>query len=108
MEFAPTSTLAADFPLARFPSKAPASDRAPSPALGWIVGQIARIEIIDLPGQSHAEKGLVVGFCFLPSSFQLFSTPARALAVETSNLERTLSILVTRAYGPTPAGIALM
>jgi hypothetical protein len=39
----------------------PFSDRALSPALGWMVGQVARNEIIHLASQSHAEKGLVVG-----------------------------------------------
>ena len=34
--------------------------------------------------------------------------PARALAAETLNLERTLSDLVNQAYAPTPAEIALM
>jgi hypothetical protein len=34
--------------------------------------------------------------------------PARALAVETLTLERTLSELVNQAYGLTPAEIALM
>ena len=34
--------------------------------------------------------------------------PARALAAETLNLERTLSDLVNQAYGLTPAEIALM
>ena len=33
-------------------------------------------------------------FCFLPSQFQLFSMPARALAAETLKLERALSDLV--------------
>jgi hypothetical protein len=47
-------------------------------------------------------------FCFLLSQFQLFSTPARALAAEALTLKRTLSDLVNHAYGPTPAEIALM
>ena len=47
-------------------------------------------------------------FCFLLSRFQLFCPPARALAVETMTLERTLSDLVTQAYALTPAEIALM
>ena len=34
--------------------------------------------------------------------------PARALAAETLNLERTLSDLVNQAYGLTPAEIDLM
>src|ERR1017187_7029407 len=34
--------------------------------------------------------------------------PARALAAETSTLERTLSALVNQAYGLTPANIDLM
>ena len=34
--------------------------------------------------------------------------PARALAAETLNLERTLSNLVNQAYGLTPAEIDLM
>jgi hypothetical protein len=34
--------------------------------------------------------------------------PARTLAAETLNLERTLSDLVNQAYGLTPAEIALM
>jgi diketogulonate reductase-like aldo/keto reductase len=34
--------------------------------------------------------------------------PARALATETLNLERTLSDLVNQAYSLTPAEIALM
>ena len=32
-----------------------ANDRAPSPALDWIVGQIARDEVIHLPSQSRTE-----------------------------------------------------
>jgi hypothetical protein len=47
-------------------------------------------------------------FCFLLSRFQLFCPPARALAAETSNLERTPSDLINQAYGLTPAEIALM
>jgi diketogulonate reductase-like aldo/keto reductase len=47
-------------------------------------------------------------FCFLPSQFQLFSPPARALAAETSTLERTLSDLVSQAYGLAPAQIDLV
>jgi hypothetical protein len=37
-------------------------------------------------------------FRFLLSQFQLFSTPARALAAETLKLERTLSDLINQAY----------
>jgi hypothetical protein len=48
------------------------------------------------------------GFRFLLSQFQLFHTPARALAAETLKLERTLSDLVNQAYGLTPAEIDLM
>jgi hypothetical protein len=47
-------------------------------------------------------------FRFLLSQFQLFRTPARALAAETLNLERTLSDLVNQAYALTPAEIELM
>ena len=47
-------------------------------------------------------------FCFLLSQFQLFCPPARALAAETLNLERTLSDLVNQAYALTPAEIELM
>ena len=47
-------------------------------------------------------------FCFLLSQFQLFSTPARALAAETLTLERTLSDLVNQAYALTPAEITLI
>ena len=46
-------------------------------------------------------------FRILLSQFQLFSTPARALA-ETLTLERTLSDLVNRAHALTPAEIVLM
>jgi hypothetical protein len=48
-----------------------------------------------------AEGGLL-------SQFQLFSTPARALAAATLKLEHTLSDLVNQAYGLTPAEIDLM
>jgi hypothetical protein len=37
------------------------------------------------------------------SQFQLFSTPSRARAAETLELERTLSDLVNQTYGLTPA-----
>jgi hypothetical protein len=47
-------------------------------------------------------------FCFLLSRFQLFCPPARALAAETLNVERTLSDLVNQAYALTPAEIDLM
>jgi hypothetical protein len=47
-------------------------------------------------------------FCFLLSRFQLFCPPARALAAETLNLERTLSDLVNQADALTPAEIVLM
>jgi hypothetical protein len=47
-------------------------------------------------------------FCFLLSRFQLFCPPARALAVETMTLERTLSDLVNQADALTPAEIVLM
>jgi hypothetical protein len=40
-------------------------------------------------------------FRFLLSQFQLFTSPARALAAETLKLERTLSDLVNQAYGLT-------
>ena len=48
-----------------------------------------------------AEGGLL-------SQFQLFSTPTRARAAETLNLERTLSDLVNQAYALTPAEIELV
>ena len=47
-------------------------------------------------------------FRFLLSRFQLFRPPARALAVETMTLERTLSDLADQAYALTPAEIELM
>jgi hypothetical protein len=47
-------------------------------------------------------------FRFLLSQFQLFSTPARALAAETLKLERTLSDLVNQAYTLTPAEIGVL
>jgi hypothetical protein len=47
-------------------------------------------------------------FCFLLSRFQLFCPPARARAVETLSLERTLSDPVNQAYGLTPTEIELM
>jgi hypothetical protein len=43
----------------------------------------------------------------LLSQFQLFTTPARALAPATLELERTLSDLVNQAYALTPARIDL-
>jgi hypothetical protein len=49
----------------------------------------------------RAEGGLL-------SQFQLFSTPARARATETLQLERTLSGLADQAYGLTPAEIELL
>ena len=43
-----------------------------------------------------ADQPLTAAPCFLLSPFQLFSPPARALAAEASNLERTLSGLVSQ------------
>jgi hypothetical protein len=45
---------------------------------------------------------------FLLSEFHLFSTPARALAVETLTLKRTFSSLVNQIYALTSAEIDLM
>jgi hypothetical protein len=42
------------------------------------------------------------------SRFQLFCPPARALAVETMTLERTLSDLVNQADALTPAEIGVL
>jgi hypothetical protein len=44
----------------------------------------------------------------LLSRFQLFEHARRALAAETSTLERTLSDLVNQAYGLTPTEIELI
>jgi hypothetical protein len=57
---------------------------------------------------NHPPRPPPCDFRFLLSQFQLFSTPARARATETLQLERTLSDLVNQAYGLTPAEIELL
>jgi hypothetical protein len=65
------------------------------------VGEVKRIRGKKLPLTA-------AGVHALRAEYTRTIEPARALAVETLNLERTLSDLVNQAYALTPAEIALM
>src|ERR1035438_2671250 len=65
------------------------------------VGEVKRIRGKKLPLTAAGVQGL-------REEYTRTIAPARALAAETLNLERTLSDLVNQAYALTPAEIALM
>ena len=59
-------------------------------------------------GQGKKQPLTAAGVHALRDEYTRTIEPARALAIETLNLVRTLSDLVNQAYGLTPAEIGLM